>query len=59
MASQTYREYLVDNLAYGKRGLADLCTYFLLCATNLVSLDGHCTLLTTNSIAKEMHAMLV
>src|SRR5258708_38365046 len=31
-----YRNYLVKYLAQGKRGLADLCTYFFLRATSLV-----------------------
>ncbi len=47
-----YRDYLVKYLAYGKRGLADLCTYFFLRVSQLLRQDGMCGLLATNTIAQ-------
>lgn len=47
-----YRDYLVDYLANGKRGSADLCAYFFLRAANLVRQNGQCGLLATNTIAQ-------
>src|SRR6266699_6505415 len=46
-----YRDYLVEYLANGKRGSADLCAYFFLRATQLVRKQGMCALLATNTIA--------
>jgi hypothetical protein len=47
-----YRDYLVEHLANGKRGSADLCAYFFLRATKLVRQGGMCALLATNTIAQ-------
>ncbi len=47
-----YRDYLVEHLAQGKRGSADLCAYFFLRAGGLLREDGQCGLLATNTIAK-------
>jgi hypothetical protein len=47
-----YRDYLVDYLAQGKRGLADLCAYFFLRVSQLVREEGQCGLLATNTIAQ-------
>nr|BBH92344.1 hypothetical protein KTA_05430 [Thermogemmatispora argillosa] len=47
-----YRRYLVNRLAGGKRGNADLCAYFYLRATGLVRPGGLCGLLATNTIAQ-------
>jgi len=47
-----YRNYLLSYLANDKRGNADLCAYFFLRATKLVSKDGMCALLATNTIAQ-------
>ena len=47
-----YRDYLVEHLANGKRGSADLCAYFFLRATNLVRPEGMAALLATNTIAQ-------
>jgi hypothetical protein len=47
-----YRDYLVEYLAQGKRGLADLCAYFFLRASKLVYANGMCGLLATNTIAQ-------
>ena len=47
-----YRDYLIEHLAYGKRGSADLCAYFFLRATGLVRQNGMCALLSTNTIAQ-------
>src|SRR5439155_6836125 len=47
-----YRDYLVEYLANGKRGSADLCAYFFLRASQLVHFSGQCGLLATNTIAQ-------
>ncbi|MFZ4792222.1 MAG: Eco57I restriction-modification methylase domain-containing protein [Candidatus Competibacteraceae bacterium] len=47
-----YREYLVERLAGGKRGSADLCAYFFLRAGQLVRDGGMMALLATNTIAQ-------
>src|SRR5439155_7833232 len=47
-----YRDYLVEHLAHGKRGSADLCAYFFLRASQLVRSGGQCGLLATNTIAQ-------
>src|SRR6266487_1331867 len=47
-----YRDYLVEYLAYGKRGSADLCAYFFLRAYQLLRQGGQCGLLATNTIAQ-------
>src|SRR5450755_1586382 len=47
-----YRDYLVEHLANGKRGSADLCAYFFLRATHLVRKEGMSALLATNTIAQ-------
>ena len=47
-----YRDYLVEYLAHGKRGSADLCAYFFLKASQLVCINGQCGLLATNTIAQ-------
>ncbi len=47
-----YREYLVENIASGKRGSADLCAYFFLHATNITRPNGQCAFLATNSVAQ-------
>ncbi len=47
-----YRDYLVEYLALGKRGIVDLCAYFFLRTTSLVRREGMCALLATNTIAQ-------
>lgn len=47
-----YREYLVRQVALGKRGTADLCAYFLLRAREQVCYNGSMGLLATNTIAQ-------
>ncbi len=47
-----YRDYLVGYLAHGKRGSADLCSYFFLRATMLARQEAMCALLATNTIAQ-------
>ncbi len=47
-----YRDYLVECLANGKRGSADLCAYFFLRASQFVREGGQCGLLATNTIAQ-------
>ncbi|HZC05676.1 MAG TPA: type IIL restriction-modification enzyme MmeI [Ktedonobacterales bacterium] len=47
-----YREYLVDTLASGARGSADLCAYFFLRVGQLLRAGGDAGLLATNTIAQ-------
>ena len=47
-----YRDYLVEHLARGKRGSADLCSYFFLRAARLLRADGQLGFLATNTIAQ-------
>ncbi|MGB5632673.1 MAG: restriction endonuclease, partial [Waterburya sp.] len=48
----SYREYLVDYLANGTKGSADLCAYFFLKANQLIQANGHLGLVATNTIAQ-------
>lgn len=48
----SYRNYLVEFLANGQRGSADLCSYFLLKAMMLNSPSGMAAFITTNTIAQ-------
>jgi hypothetical protein len=47
-----YRDYLVEYLARGKRGSADICSYFFLRVGMLLRSGGMAGLLATNSIAQ-------
>ena len=47
-----YRDYLVEHLAHGKRGSADLCAYFALRAASLLQDGGQFGFLATNTIAQ-------
>ncbi len=47
-----YRDYLVNQVARGTVGVADLCTYFFLQAHNITMLDGSMSFLATNTIAQ-------
>ncbi len=47
-----YRDYLVNHLANGKRGHADLCSYFLLRAGTLLSGGGNIGFIATNTISQ-------
>src|SRR5258706_12890677 len=47
-----YRDYLVEYVANGKSGSADLCAYFFLRVAQLVKNDGMSALLATNTIAQ-------
>ncbi|AGW92093.1 hypothetical protein N234_18830 [Ralstonia pickettii DTP0602] len=47
-----YRDYLVAHLAQGRKGSADLCTYFFLRAASLLRPGGMAGLLATNTIAQ-------
>ena len=49
---EPYREYLVNWLANGQRGSADLCAYFFLRAKLLLRQNGMFGLLATNTIAQ-------
>lgn len=47
-----YRDYMVEVLAIGKRGNADLCAYFFLRAYELTCWEGIMGLLATNTISQ-------
>ncbi|TVU54640.1 MAG: restriction endonuclease [Arthrospira sp. PLM2.Bin9] len=47
-----YRNFLVEEIAGGKRGSADLCAYFFLNAGRLIRGEGNCGLVATNTIAQ-------
>ncbi|CBN55043.1 MULTISPECIES: Eco57I restriction-modification methylase domain-containing protein [Kamptonema] len=47
-----YRDFLVERIANGKRGNADLCAYFFLKAQQLLSFNGGFGLVATNTIAQ-------
>ncbi len=47
-----YRSNLVEHIARGKRGKADLCAYFFLRAVMLLLEEGQCGFLATNTIAQ-------
>jgi hypothetical protein len=49
---RAFRDYLVERLANGKRGNADLCAFFFLRAHQLLRRDGHFGMLATNTIAQ-------
>jgi hypothetical protein len=47
-----YRDYVVEQLAMGKRGSADLCAYFSLRGASLLRENGQFGFLATNTIAQ-------
>jgi hypothetical protein len=47
-----YRDFLVEHIADGQRGSADLCSYFFLNAGNLLAKKGNFGLVATNTIAQ-------
>lgn len=47
-----YRDYLLNYLAYGTKGSADLCAYFFLSANRLVIANGCLGLVANNTIAQ-------
>ncbi|MFJ2059884.1 Eco57I restriction-modification methylase domain-containing protein [Streptomyces sp. NPDC087908] len=49
---EAYREYMVDYLAWGKRGSADLVAYFQLRTHTLTSKHGKSGLVATNTLAQ-------
>lgn len=49
---KNYRDFLVEYLAQGKRGSADICSYFFLRVGMLLRNGGMAGLLATNSIAQ-------
>ena len=48
----SYREYLVNIIASGERGLCDFVAYFILRAESLLSANGCVGLITVNTIAQ-------
>ena len=47
-----YREFLVDHIGRGRRGSADLCSYFFLNAARLLRVEGGFGLVATNTISQ-------
>lgn len=47
-----YRDFIVERIAGGRRGSADLCAYFFLKAQQLLCSNGSFGLLATNTIAE-------
>lgn len=47
-----YRDHLIERIAEGRRGSADLCTYFFLRAGALLAQTGGFGLIATNTIAQ-------
>jgi superfamily I DNA/RNA helicase len=47
-----YRNYLIEHIANGARGRADLCAYFLLRGLRLLRASGNCGVLATNTISQ-------
>lgn len=47
-----YRDYLVEHLAGGRRGNADLVAYFFLRVKALLRAGGYCGLVATNTVAQ-------
>ena len=48
----TYRDWLVEHLAKGQKGSADLCAYFFLQAGRLLRAEGMAGLIATNTLAQ-------
>jgi hypothetical protein len=48
----SYREYIVEQLADGVKGNADLCVFFFIRASRLIKIDRVFGLLATNTIAQ-------
>jgi hypothetical protein len=46
------RDWLINNVAGGRRGSADLVAYFLLRATSLLQRKGSLGLIATNTVAQ-------
>ena len=51
-SGSSYREYLVETVALGVKGNADLVAYFALRAHSLTNKHGQCGLIATNSLAQ-------
>ncbi|MGW0419152.1 Eco57I restriction-modification methylase domain-containing protein [Streptomyces sp. NPDC003015] len=49
---EAYREYMIDYLAHGKRGSADLVAYFELRAHGVLNATGQTGLIATNTLAQ-------
>lgn len=47
-----YRDYLVEYLSNGQRGIVDLCAYFFLRATKITRNEAMSALIATNTIAQ-------
>ncbi len=47
-----YRDYMVEHIAQGRRGNADLCAYFFLRASKVTQNNGLNALLATNTVAQ-------
>jgi hypothetical protein len=51
-AGTDYRDFIVEHIAKGQRGSADLCSYFFLNAGQLIAKAGNFGLVATNTIAQ-------
>ncbi len=51
-AGTDYRDFIVEHIAQGQRGSADLCAYFFLNAGQLIAKEGNFGLVATNTIAQ-------
>lgn len=51
-AGTDYRDFIVEHVAKGQRGSADLCSYFFLNAGQLIAKEGNFGLVATNTIAQ-------
>jgi hypothetical protein len=51
-AGTDYRDFIVEHIAQGRRGSADLCSYFFLNAGRLIAKEGNFGLVATNTIAQ-------
>lgn len=49
---EAYREYMVDHIAHGRRGSADLVAYFVLRAHSVLNTHGQTGLVATNTLAQ-------
>ena len=50
--SVNYRDYLIRQIAQGKKGLADLCVYFILRADQITTSTGRYGFLATNTVTQ-------
>jgi hypothetical protein len=54
-----YRDFLVETIARGRKGRADICAYFFLRVQEMLCRQGCFGLIATNTIAQEIQEKLV